>query len=793
MDAQQEKDEKKIIKISVRNLVEFILREGDIDNRHGRTASPEAMWEGSRIHKRIQKNKGANYHAEVPLKIELSEGDYTLAIEGRADGIEITCDGERQLDFSDNFNHLAVEEGMHVTIDEIKGIYMNLDALDEPVGVHRAQAMCYAYIYALQHDLAEISVQLTYCNLDTIELTKTAFLGNLKYFRETFSFAELAEWFTRLTDEYKKWADFQFAWQNLRQASIKKLEFPYAYRKGQKELASDVYRTIARRKNLFIQAPTGVGKTISTVFPAVKAVGEGLGDKIFYLTAKTITGTVAKEAFELLRTRGYQAKIIQLTAKEKLCLCEEMDCNPVHCPYAKGHYDRVNDAVYNLLQKEDVFTREVILEQAREYRVCPFEMSLDTATWADDIIGDYNYVFDPNVYLKRFFAEGTRGDYIFLVDEAHNLVERSREMYSASIYKEDFLAAKKLLKPYQEEHDRCAERVIRHLEKCNRILLGYKRECENYVVYENIGTLIFALTRLAADLDEYLQKSPDFPERREVNEFYLNLRNFMNIYELVDEHYVVYSEHEEDGRFKLKFYCVDPSLNLQERIDKGNATIFFSATLLPIQYYKSLLSTRRDNYAVYAQTAFSEEQRLLLFGNDVSSKYTRRGRAEYERIALYIEKTARAKQGNYMVFFPSYRMMQEVYDVFLEGGETDEMRPQEYFPEGAENAEIVEHPEEAEIAEHPEEAEIAEHPNDAENPGDAEPCLWCMMQQTGMREAEREAFLQAFSGEASKRRGGSLVAFCVLGGIFGEGIDLKKEQLIGAVIVGTRSAMSARF
>lgn len=494
---------------------------------------------------------------------------------------------------------------------------------------------------------------------------------------------------------------------------------------------------------------------------------------------------MAKEAFELLRTRGYQAKIIQLTAKEKLCLCEEMDCNPVHCPYAKGHYDRVNDAVYNLLQKEDVFTREVILEQAREYRVCPFEMSLDTATWADDIIGDYNYVFDPNVYLKRFFAEGTRGDYIFLVDEAHNLVERSREMYSASIYKEDFLAAKKLLKPYQEEHDRCAERVIRHLEKCNRILLGYKRECENYVVYENIGTLIFALTRLAADLDEYLQKSPDFPERREVNEFYLNLRNFMNIYELVDEHYVVYSEHEEDGRFKLKFYCVDPSLNLQERIDKGNATIFFSATLLPIQYYKSLLSTRRDNYAVYAQTAFSEEQRLLLFGNDVSSKYTRRGRAEYERIALYIEKTARAKQGNYMVFFPSYRMMQEVYDVFLEGGETDEMRPQEYFPEGAENAEIVEHPEEAEIAEHPEEAEIAEHPNDAENPGDAEPCLWCMMQQTGMREAEREAFLQAFSGEASKRRGGSLVAFCVLGGIFGEGIDLKKEQLIGAVIVGT--------
>lgn len=732
MDAQQEKDEKKIIKISVRNLVEFILREGDIDNRHGRTASPEAMWEGSRIHKRIQKSKGANYHAEVPLKIELSEGDYTLAIEGRADGIEITCDGERQLDFSDNFNHLTVEEDMHVTIDEIKGIYMNLDALDEPVGVHRAQAMCYAYIYALQHDLAEISVQLTYCNLDTIELTKTAFLGNLKYFRETFSFAELAEWFTRLTDEYKKWADFQFAWQNLRQASIKKLEFPYAYRKGQKELASDVYRTIARRKNLFIQAPTGVGKTISTVFPAVKAVGEGLGDKIFYLTAKTITGTVAKEAFELLRTRGYQAKIIQLTAKEKLCLCEEMDCNPVHCPYAKGHYDRVNDAVYNLLQKEDVFTREVILEQAREYRVCPFEMSLDTATWADDIIGDYNYVFDPNVYLKRFFAEGTRGDYIFLVDEAHNLVERSREMYSAIIYKEDFLLAKKILKKYGQA------KLMRELEKCNRVLLSYKRECEKYVIYESIGNFAFELMNVASDLDEFLQKAPEFPERKDLSEFYLNLRNFLNIYELLDDHYVVYAEHEQDGRFKLKLYCVDPSKNLQERINKGNATIFFSATLLPVGYYKSLLSTETDNYAVYAKTAFREEQKLLLLGNDVSSKYTRRSAGEFERIASYVKKTTDAKKGNYMVFFPSYKMMEQVCDVFLEKCQSDPSCETE-----------------------------------------------TLIQQPGMKEEERESFLQAFSEKLSGERKGSLAAFCVMGGIFGEGIDLKNEQLIGAIVVGT--------
>lgn len=712
------KNEKGIIKISVRNLVEFILREGDIDNRRGRGVSAEAMQEGSRIHRKIQRRMGPDYHAEVPLRIAIEEEDYQLVIEGRADGILIeTEDPKDAVGYADNFNHLEVTDKMKVTIDEIKGVYMKLELLEAPIGVHRAQAMCYAYIYALQHDLSFIYVQMTYCNLDT---------EDIRYFREEFSFEELSDWFEKLIAEYKKWADFQFAWRQLRQESIAKLEFPYAYRPGQKELAAGVYRTIARKKNLFIQAPTGAGKTITTVFPAVKAVGEGLADKIFYLTAKTITGNVAREAFELLRKNGYQAKIIQITAKEKLCKCEEMDCNPVHCPYAKGHFDRVNDAVYDLLSKEDVFTREVLLEQAEEYRVCPFELCLDTATWVDDIICDYNYVFDPNVYLKRFFAEGTRGDYIFLVDEAHNLVERSREMYSADLYKEDFLTVKKLVKRYDE-------RLAKDFDKCNKILLEYKRECDNYVVYDNIGNLVFALMRLAGNLDEFLQKGPDFLERPEVLEFYFQLRNFMNIYELLDEHYVIYSEHAKDGRFRLKLYCVDPSTNLQERIDKGNATIFFSATLLPINYYKSLLSTKKDNYAVYAKTVFSENQRLLLFGRDVSSRYTRRTVEEFARIAEYIRVTVEAKKGNYMVFFPSYKMMDQVCELFLEKKQDVE----------------------------------------------------CICQRSGMKEAEREAFLEAFSPENAATRAGSLVAFCVMGGIFGEGIDLKNEQLIGAIIVGT--------
>ena len=685
--------EREQIRISVRNLVEFILRSGDIDNRRASLDTMEAMQAGSRLHRKIQKKMGSTYHAEVPLNIIIEEENYELGIWGRADGI-------------------IIEET--VTIDEIKGVYLSLDLLEEPIEVHLAQAKCYAYIYGIQNDLQKINVQMTYGNLDT---------GDLKYFSYEYSMQQLQEWFSDLILKYKKWADFQYEWRKKRQASIKELVFPFPYREGQKELAAGVYRTIARKKNLFIQAPTGVGKTISTLYPAIKAVGEGFGDKIFYLTAKTVTANVAKETLGILCEKGYQAKSVQITAKEKLCPCEEVECNPVSCPYAKGHFDRVNDAVYDLLQKENNLTREVLLAHAKEYQVCPFEMCLDTAIWTDNIICDYNYVFDPNVYLKRFFADGIKGDYIFLVDEAHNLVERGREMYCAALVKEDILAVRKIMKPRSSA-------IEKELSKCNKLMLEYKRECETYQIYESIPNLIFSCMRLAAKIEEYMQKNPEFPGRDVVLDFYFELRNFLNIYERVDEHYVIYGQHDEEGRFVIKLFCVDPSFNLQECLDKGNATIFFSATLLPVQYYKELLTNQTDNYAVYARTTFSQDKRLLLIGNDVSSKYTRRTPEEYGRIADYIYRTIKKKKGNYMVFFPSYLFLKKVHEAF-------ELRTDE--------------------------------------------TITCICQESGMREEEREAFLEAFQEEKEE----SLVAFCVMGGIFGEGIDLKREQLIGAIIVGT--------
>ena len=745
---------------SVRNLVEFILRGGDIDNRSGRMIT-DAMMEGSKIHRKIQRSMGEDYQAEVPLALTIEAEEYMLVIEGRADGIAYgefpNQNSEKEAYTQDTFLDRTGKSEEMVYIDEIKGVYRNVATMEAPVYVHKAQAMCYAYIYALQNHLDQIGVQMTYCNLDT---------EDVKLFQEVFAWDALADWFGNLIAEYRKWADWQIMWRRKRQESIQNLEFPYPYREGQRKLVGDVYRTIRRGKNLFLQAPTGVGKTISTIFPAVKAVGEELADRIFYLTAKTITATVAKETFGLLREQGYQAKIIQLTAKEKLCLCGntaieqeaadqdnpypdfpqiKLECNPQNCPYAKGHFDRVNDAVFELLQASDLFTREEILAQARKHRVCPFELSLDVATWCDNILCDYNYVFDPNVYLKRFFQDSSKEKYLFLVDEAHDLGGGGREMCSATLYKEDILAVKKIMKPHNQA-------IARTLDKCNKAMLDFKRECENYSVCESVGVLTFYLMRLVSQMEEFFEKPREFPDKKTVLDFYFELRNFVNIYDLVDENYVIYDEMQEDGRFMIKLFCVDPSKNLQKCIDKSVSTIFFSATLLPINYYKRLLSTKEDNYAIYAQSTFDETQRLLAFGRDVSTKYTRRGPAEYEKIARYIRAAIRSKKGNYMVFFPSYKMMQDVYDVFVRVERESDTR----------NGVAVS-----------DEQNIAEE--------SLEESLTIIMQHSNMNEAEREEFLQAFEQED----GGTLVAFCVMGGIFGEGIDLKNDRLIGAVIVGT--------
>ena len=686
--------EETIIRISVRSLVEFILREGDIDNRVSGSMEKDAMLLGGKIHRKIQSRMGTNYTAEVPLKIQMPCDGFVLQIEGRADGV-LKDDGK-------------------VLIDEIKGILRSLEHLEAPVPVHLAQAKCYAYIYAVQNSLKCIDVQMTYCQMETEEIRR---------FCQEFEFQELQTWFQDLVTQYEKWAKFEIEWRNVRNDSIRQIEFPFPYREGQRDLVVSVYRTILRKKKLFIQAPTGVGKTMATVFPAVRAVGEGLGEKIFYLTAKTITRTVAEQAFSLLKEKGLLYKTITLTAKEKICFCEEAECNPDACPYAKGHFDRVNDAVFDLITHSGDWSREVLEEQVKKHMVCPFEMSLDVSNWADAVICDYNYAFDPQAHLKRFFSESGKGEYLFLIDEAHNLVERGREMYSASLYKEDLLEVRKLVKAEDPK-------LAKGLSECNQQFLELKRECEHYQILKSVSHIALKLMNVLSKLEDYLEECKDAEKKKRVLDFYFAVRSFLNIHDIMDENYVIFSEMMEDGRFQIKLFCVNPAVNLQNYLEQGNSTIFFSATLLPVHYYKKLLSVEKDDYAVYAHSSFPQENKFLFIGTDVSTRYTRRGESTYQRFARYIAVMAEQKKGNYMAFFPSYRFLEEVHTCFLE---------------------------------------CVDHEVDS------------ICQVSYMDEEQREEFLEEFEQEREK----SLVAFCVMGGIFSEGIDLTDDKLIGAVIAGT--------
>ena len=691
--------EKPRVRISVRNLVEFILRSGDLDNSSGTSGDKEAMLKGGRLHRKIQRSMKGDYQAEVSLKKESEYDDVVIQVEGRADGI-FTEDGA-------------------VYIDEIKGTYGNVQAMDMPIPVHRAQAMCYGLIWGEKEGISEIHIQMTYAHLETEETRR---------FREDFSIEELKGWYQKLLDAYHKWIAYSLNWKKERNASMKDLQFPFPYREGQRDIVSGVYHTVSSGKTLFVQAPTGVGKTMSAIFPSVRAIGEGKGETLFYLTAKTITGTVAQEAFHILREKGLKFKVTAITAKEKLCFQDTPECTPEKCPYAKGHFDRVNDAVYELWTTEEVYSREVIRAHAEKWQVCPFEMCLDLSIWVDGIICDYNYVFDPNVHLKRFFGENISGDYIFLIDEAHNLVERGREMYSAGISRQSLVALRKKIR-------KRFSKLARTLDKANRQMMELEENLaetgKGYQVLSNPGVLPITFLTISGELEEILEEKELEEElRREILEFYFIVRDFLNVSELVDENYVVYTENSAEEGFRLRLFCVNPAENLGEYLKKGKSAIFFSATMFPMLYYRELLTTDRDAYGIYVQSPFPKENRRILIGSDVSSRYTRRNREEYRKIAGYIARCVWQRQGNYMVFFPSYRLMEDVLQVYEEEFSVDWVR--------------------------------------------------CVCQTPDMTEQEREGFLEEF-----QEREGTLVGFCVLGGIFSEGVDLTGESLIGAVIVGT--------
>ncbi len=726
--SNKEKKEKKIntqgttnitssIHISVRNLVEFILRSGDIDNR--KIGSPEnAMAEGSRIHRALQKAAGKGYEAEVYLQTKIEHETYTVVVEGRADGI---------------FSKVDADTGKILQyVDEIKSMYMDVSYLKEPISVHLAQAMCYAYMYSKTTNNCDMGIRMTYVNIDTNEII---------YFFKVYSYKELSDWFFSLMEQYKKWTDMEQNWTKKMTVSIQKLEFPFPYREGQKEFITHVYHTIYHKKKLFVEAPTGVGKTISTIFPSLKAIGVGYAKRLFYLTAKNLTGEIAQKTFSLLRDNGLHFKTISITAKEKICPLDKPNCNPEECPYAKGHLDRINNAIYDIITNEDDITKEKIIFYANKHMVCPFEYALDVSLFCDGIICDYNYLFDPHVYLKRYFGEGGNCEAIFLIDEAHNLLERGRNMYSAVLIKEDFLEFKKMIKPHSSSLEKLAG-------NCNIELLHLKRECNSYCVMQSIGEFIDKLNRFIQALDKYVQDNYDEIVIEEIKDFYFAIRHFLIIYEKVNDNYVIYSEVNENDNFVLHLYCVNPHDELKLCMDKGRSSLLFSATLLPIQYYKKLLGGEKEDYEIYAKSIFDPQKKGLFIATDVTSKYSKRSKEEYQKFAEYIHIITNQQRGNYMVFCPSHAFMHTLYDTYMNT----------YFEQET---------------------------------------TMCIMQDVTMSQEKREEFLEHFSKsnvidfegkiqmEVEIESSRKLIGFCVMGGIFSEGIDLTQDRLIGAIVIGT--------
>lgn len=682
--------------ISVRNLVEFILRSGDIDNSSTHFDF-DAMQEGTRLHKKIQKAQPVGYKAEVPLKKTFlleQEGDFIeLIVDGRADGI-----------FTD--------ENGAVMIDEIKSTGLNVEHMEAPIFIHEAQAKCYAAIYGEAECLTDISVQLTYINVENEKIQR---------FKSEHQVYDLVHWFEGVVKEYSKWLFWELQWKEKRNATIKGLKFPFEYRDGQRELVSNVYTSISRGKKLFIEAPTGVGKTISTVFPAVWSVGEGKSSKIFYLTAKTIARTVAEDTFSLLAGKGLKFRFVTLTSKEKSCVLDSPSCNPASCLRAKGHFDRVNDCIFEMLNKEETITRDIVFSYAEKYCVCPFEMCLDVSLWADAIICDYNYAFDPRASLKRYFADEKKNDYVFLIDEAHNLLERAREMYSAELVKEDFLRVKREITGKSKKMESC-------LEQCNKSLLDLKRECEDFQVWDDCDILYNRCQRLAAAFEDFLEEAVLEPEtKNDVLDLFFSVRSFIDVYETMDESYRIFTDFLPGGDFRIKLLCMEPAGQLKKRLDNTQSSILFSATLLPMDYYKEQLGGEKDDYAIYAPSPFKPEKRLIMVGGDVTTRYSKRSKDEYAKVANYIEAFTSVKKGNYMVFFSSYKMLEDVMKVW----------------------------------------------------GDNPPAK-VLPQRRDMTEEDKEDFLQSFVNEPDE----TLIGLCVMGGIFSEGIDLTGDRLTGAVIVG---------
>jgi len=675
------------VKMSVKALAEFLYQHGDLTSSF---LSAERANIGSRIHRMLQKRGGEAYQSEVFLKETTRLNEIDFIIDGRADGVIKTDQG--------------------IVIDEIKTVTCDYEDISEDMNItHWAQAYGYAYIYAKQHACSDIIVQLTYYQID---------IDEIKQFQQRKTFDECKEFYMGMLQAYYDWAMRIHTFHERRDASLKALSFPFPhYRAGQRELAIAVYKTILDEDVMFAQAPTGIGKTISALFPACKALGEGKIERIFYLCAKNVTAKVAKDSIKQMLADGLRIKCVAITAKEKMCLMEEQNCDPEVCPFAKGYYDKLRPALVHLMDHADFMDRDLFREYGRNYQICPFEFSLDACMTADIIICDYNYVFDPRVYLKRFFSEP--GDYLFLIDEAHNMVDRARSMYSAQLS----LSMFREMRNYMDKD----------AKKCRKLLRAVMKEMEQqgelckengcYAYREPKESFFSLLGKLQKEVDLYLQKEHEHNE--DIKTMYFEVLAFARIADYYDDHFITWVK-KEGKEITVKQYCMNPNRAITRMLHMGKAAVFFSATLTPIRYFTDLLLDQECTKKIALPSPFDQKRAKLLIHCGINTRYRMR-EASIDPICSAIEAAITEKKGNYIVFFPSYAYLKQVADRFTS----------------------------------------------------AYPDIHLEVQESNMKEEERQHFLALFEEQDD-----TMVCFCVLGGMFAEGIDFKGDRLIGVIVVG---------
>ncbi|MFV0439939.1 MAG: ATP-dependent DNA helicase [Lachnospirales bacterium] len=689
------------INISVRDIVELVYRCGNIDSTYRANKVQNSMQEGIRLHTKLQKkrekeckNNNITYIKEKSVKHSFITSDINFEIKGRIDGI-------------------FYEDDITI-IEEIKSTSTNLDNILNPPIDYLSQLKLYGYILLKEENLQRVKLNLTYISVQD---------ESLKTFEYYEDISTLDIFFNDLISKYLNFAILSKDIYEEFHTTSSTMSFPYEnFREHQYKLMGVLYRTIKSKENTFIEAPTGTGKTISTIFPSIKALEKDLSDKIFYATAKTITRKVAFDTILFLEKKGLKMRSIFLRAKDKSCPLESRNCTPEHCEYAKGHFDRLNNGLLDILKNETTITPEILQEYSLKHTLCPYEYSLDITNFCHFIVCDYNNIYHPTSKLIRYFEIG--GEYILLFDEAHNLQDRALDMYSTTIstdYINNFFENTKLHE-LDTKIGRSKNSIYDNLSAFNQKLANF----ETLVLTSLPNSLVKEIYNLKKHLDNYIDKKNSTSST--ITDFIFSLIEFIKIIELYGDNYktIIYKENDI---LNINLKCIDASYFISNINSLCTSTIYFSATLSPLDFYKN--SYGEENSTSYVlPSPFNQENCLYLLDNSISTYYKTRHNFT-KSICEKIHCAISEKIGNYFIFFSSYAHMELVYSKYIELYNYDK------------DIKIV-------------------------------------PQKRNMLEKEKSAFVRKFKKNPKK----TTLGFLVLGGMFSEGIDLTYDRLIGVIIVG---------